>query len=92
MAKRITFGVTYQKYGYVTVELPREIKTETEALEFIKDNWDKVPLPEYAEYVPGSDELDAVDVVFENILMKNQNTLAQTSFNGVLGFIYIQKI
>lgn len=29
MAKRITFGVTYQKYGYVTVELPREIKTET---------------------------------------------------------------
>ncbi len=69
MAKRITFGVTYQKYGYVTVELPREIKTETEALEFIKDNWDKVPLPEYAEYVPGSDELDADDVVFENILM-----------------------
>ena len=69
MAKRITFGVTYKKHGYVTVELPEEVETETEALECIKENWDEIPLPEYAEYIPGSDVLDENDIVFENILM-----------------------
>lgn len=69
MAKQITFGVSYQKYGYVTVELPEEIETETEALELVKNNWDEIPLPDCANYVPGSDELNENDIVFKDILM-----------------------
>lgn len=45
-------------YGHATATVPDYIQTKEEAIEWLKDHWDWLPLPEDADYVPESDELD----------------------------------
>ena len=55
----VTFGMVWQVYGKVEIDIPDEYKgkSEKEIQNYIRDNWDKVPLPE-GDYVEGSDEPD----------------------------------
>ena len=57
MSKKISYGVSYQVYGRATATVPDYIQTKDEAIEWLKERWDELPLPE-ADYVPESDELD----------------------------------
>lgn len=58
MSKKISYGVSYQVYGHATATVPDYIQTKEEAIEWLKEHWDTMPLPEDADYVPESDELD----------------------------------
>lgn len=48
MARKVRYGVAYIAYGYATTTVPK----------WLKEHWDELPLPEAADYVVGSDELD----------------------------------
>ena len=52
------FGMYWQVYGYQTVNLPDDIETEYEAIEWINDNFEDIPLPNDNEFVFGSDGWD----------------------------------
>lgn len=58
MSKTVSYGVFYQAYGRATATVPDYIQTKDEAIEWLKEHWDELPLPEAADYVVGSDELD----------------------------------
>lgn len=57
MSKKISYGVSYQVYGRATATVPDYIQTKDEAIEWLKERWDELPLPE-ADCVSGSDKLD----------------------------------
>lgn len=59
--KTFTFGVVYQSYGKQSVEVPARIKTREEAMAWVREHWNEIPLPSDADYVPESDQPD-----FEN--------------------------
>ena len=46
----------WQVYGTQTVNVPIHLN-EKEALEYVKNHWDEIPLPE-GDYVCGSDVID----------------------------------
>ena len=56
--KKFTFGVVFQSYGRKTVNIPASIKTWKEAQEWVREHWNKISLPNDAEYVIGSYEPD----------------------------------
>lgn len=64
----VNFGMYYQMYGRQKIEIPDDenIKTVEDAAEYIKDNWNDIPLPTNANFVDGSDELDEESVLIEN--------------------------
>ena len=51
-----SFGMYWQIYGTQTVNVPIHLN-EKEALEYVKNHWDEIPLPE-GDYVCGSDVID----------------------------------
>ena len=55
----VYFGVSYEMYGTVGMEIPDEYKNKSdkEIQKYINDHWDEAPLPE-GEYVPESDKPD----------------------------------
>lgn len=61
--KKVMFGMYYEVYGQVTVEVPDNV-TEDNVEEYLRDHWDKYPLPNNASYVHCSDELDAENICF----------------------------
>lgn len=58
MAKTLTFGVYYESWGRVTVDIPDEIQTKEEAVKYIQEHWDEVSFPKNTEYVDDSIEMD----------------------------------
>lgn len=58
MSKTVSYDVSYQVYGRATATIPDYIQTREEAIEWLKEHWSELPLPEEADYVPESDELD----------------------------------
>lgn len=60
MSKKVRYGVAYEAYGYATITVPDSVQTRDDAIKWLKEHWDWLPLPEDADYVPvpGSDELD----------------------------------
>lgn len=58
MAKKVIYGVTYTAYGYATTTVPDSVQTRDDAIKWLKEHWDELPLPEEADYIPESDELD----------------------------------
>lgn len=58
MAKQIKFGVSLMHYGNVTMNIPDNITTREEAIAYLQEHWDDVPLPTSSSYVNDSDELD----------------------------------
>lgn len=62
--KKFTFGVVYQAYGDVTIDVPADLDLE-DAKEYVKDNWGGMPLPD-GEYILDSDEPDFSDAKFED--------------------------
>lgn len=62
--KKITFGMFYEMYGTVTVEVPDDV-TEDNAEEYLLDHWDEYPLPTSTSYVHCSDELDKENICIE---------------------------
>lgn len=58
MARKVSYGVSYQVYGRATATVPDYIQTKEGAIKWLKEHWDVSPLPEDADYVPESDELD----------------------------------
>lgn len=58
MARKVSYGVSYQVYGRATATVPDYIQTKEEAIGWLKEHWDEVPIPEEADYVQESDELD----------------------------------
>jgi len=61
--KSFTFGVTYQAYGDVTVDVPADLDLEG-AKKYVEEHWDEMPLP-HGAYVPDSDEPDFSNANFE---------------------------
>lgn len=61
--KRVTFGMFYEVYGTVTVDVPDDV-TEENVEEYLTEHWDEYPLPTDAEYVYCSDELDTENIRF----------------------------
>ena len=51
-----SFVMYWQVYGTQTVNVPINL-SEKEALEYVKNHWDEIPLPE-GDYVYGSDVID----------------------------------
>lgn len=58
MAKKVIYGVAYTAYGYATTTVPDSVQTRDDAIKWLKEHWDELPLPEEADYIPESDELD----------------------------------
>lgn len=58
MAKTLTFGVYYESWGRVTVDIPDEIQTKEGTVRYIQEHWNKVSLPKNAAYVDDSIEMD----------------------------------
>lgn len=61
--KKVMFGMYYEVYGQVTVEVPDDV-TEDNVEEYLRDHWDEYPLPNNASYVHCSDELDTENICF----------------------------
>lgn len=55
MAK-FEFHMVWTEYGKQSVEVPDGL-TEKQALDWVKEHWDEIPLPE-GDYLEGSDSLD----------------------------------
>lgn len=51
---KVKFGMFWQVYGYQTVDLPDDITTEEEAVDWIYNNFEDIPLPDNADYRPDS--------------------------------------
>jgi len=69
MAKRVSFGVSWQEYGRQSVVLPDSVdsKNPGAVLEYIQSVFDELPLPS-GEYVTDSAEIDvdsALDIIDE---------------------------
>ena len=47
----IKFGMYYEVYGYQTAQVPDNITTEEEALDWLEDNFEDIPLPDDVEYI-----------------------------------------
>ena len=62
--KTVTFGMYYEMYGHVTIEVPDDI-TEDNVEEYLRSHWDEYPLPNDANYVHCSDELDTENICIE---------------------------
>ena len=60
MAKQVTFRAYWQLFSDVTINLPDEIDPDDEdaVREYCHDQWEKMSLPEDAEYLYDSDEID----------------------------------
>ena len=58
---RVSFGMYWTSYGRQEIEVP-EMQAE-DVINYIKDHWDEIPLPE-GDYVMGSDELDEESLEF----------------------------
>ena len=58
--KTVTFGMVWQVSGKQTINLPDDIDTtDEEAVKnYIKEQWDNIPLPTESDYIPESDEFD----------------------------------
>lgn len=61
--KKVKFGMYYEKYGTVIVDVPDDI-TENNVEDYLKENWGDFPLPTDADYVTDSDELDTENIEF----------------------------
>lgn len=61
--KKVMFGMYYEVYGHVVVEVPDDV-TEENVEEYLREHWDEYPLPNNAEYVHCSDELDTENICF----------------------------
>ena len=59
---KVSFGTFWEVYGTQIMNLPPEIKTKEEAVEYLRDNFEDIPLPTNGDYVLGSDELDEESV------------------------------
>ena len=55
----VYFGVSYEVYGTVGMEIPDDYKNKSdeEIQAYIKEHWDEVPLPD-GDYVSESDKPD----------------------------------
>lgn len=58
MARKVSYGVAYTAYGYATTTVPDSVQTRDDAIKWLKEHWDEVPIPEEADYIGDSDELD----------------------------------
>ena len=60
MSKQVTFRAYWQVYSDVTIDLPDDIdpNDEDEVKAFVQEQWDQMELPEDADYLPASDEVD----------------------------------
>lgn len=63
MPKIVEFGMHWEVYGRQRIKLPDYVdSTDEDAVEeYIRDNWDNIPLPEKSEYIPDSDYLEDSD-------------------------------
>ena len=61
--KRVKFGMFYEVYGTVFVDVPDDIN-EDNVEEYLREHWDEYPLPTDSEYVMCSDELDTENICF----------------------------
>ena len=62
--KKVTFGMFYEMYGHITVDVPDEV-TEDNIVEYLMAHWDEYTLPSGGDYVSDSAELDAEYIEFE---------------------------
>lgn len=58
MARKVSYGVAYTAYGYATTTVPDSVQTRDDAIKWLKEHWNEVPIPEEADYIGDSDELD----------------------------------
>ena len=63
------FGMYWQVYGYQTVDLPENITTEEDAVDWINDNFRDIPLPDDVDYLQDSDGWDeyTIELYEDNI-------------------------
>ncbi len=62
--KKFTFGMAYQAYGYVTVDVPANF-TQEEAEQYVREHFDEYGLPEESQYLTDSAEPDFEQSGFE---------------------------
>lgn len=62
MAKTITVGVSFMKYGEVTVSVPDTVTNHEEAVKYVKEHWDDIPLPTTSNYVDDSASFDEEEI------------------------------
>ena len=61
MAKNTaTFSMVWMVTGQQSIDLPDGLDPNdiTAVRDYIKENWDNIPLPTEGDYISGSDELD----------------------------------
>lgn len=61
MAKNtVTFSMIWMVTGQQSIDLPDGLDPNdiTAVRDYIKKNWDNIPLPTEGDYISGSDELD----------------------------------
>lgn len=61
MAKNTaTFSMVWMVAGQQSIDLPEGLDPNdiTAVRNYIKENWDNIPLPTEGDYISGSDELD----------------------------------
>ena len=55
---KFKFGMSWEMYGTKEIEVPEEITTISAAEDYVKKNWDSIPLPETGNYIIDSDKPD----------------------------------
>ena len=71
--KKVRFRMYWEVSGLQTLELSPDINTTDEAIDYINDNFDDVPLPDDFDYDYGSDGFDecSVEIYEDDINERN---------------------
>lgn len=62
MAKTITIGVSFMKHGNVTISVPDTVTNHEEAVKYVEEHWDDIPLPTTSIYINDSASFDEEEI------------------------------
>lgn len=68
MPKTVTFGMFYEMYGRVSIDIPDDIWLDSnnqkeQIITYLNNIWNDIPLPKNAGYVTNSQRLDKDGII-----------------------------
>lgn len=68
MPKTVTFGMFYEMYGRVSIDIPDYIDLDCsnqkeQIIKYLNNIWNDIPLPKDAGYIPNSQRLDKDGII-----------------------------
>ena len=66
MAKTVTVGISFMKWGEVTISVPDTVTNHEEAVKYVTEHWDDIPLPTTSNYVDDSASFDEEEITLND--------------------------